>query len=297
MALITNLPTDLLRTFITVVELGGHSKAGAALGRSQPAISLQIRRLEELVRTQLLVQDGRTIQPTPAGEALLSYAREMVRINDEAVSYFHRSDRSGVLRIGLPTDYAVAFLQSTLTKFMQDHPSVELEIHCDVSRELHKHLRAEDLDIIVATMSEPRMPYLSRAWTEQPLWAASEAYRPDPDRPIPLGAHLEGCDYRARMIGALDSVERRWRIVYTGPGISGLQNAVLNGLCVTALTHATLLPGMRELPEEEGFPRLEPLRIGLFYKHPRLSVAGLQLVSELVAGIESFGSGVRKLPQ
>ncbi|THD82749.1 LysR family transcriptional regulator [Aliigemmobacter aestuarii] len=297
MALITNLPTDLLRTFITVVELGGHSKAGAALGRSQPAISLQIRRLEELVRTQLLVQDGRTIQPTPAGEALLSYAREMVRINDEAVSYFHRSDRSGVLRIGLPTDYAVAFLQSTLTKFMQDHPSVELEIHCDVSRELHKHLRAEDLDIIVATMSEPRMPYLSRAWTEQPLWAASEAYRPDPDRPIPLGAHLEGCDYRARMIGALDSVERRWRIVYTGPGISGLQNAVLNGLCVTALTHATLLPGMRELPEEEGFPRLEPLRIGLFYKHPRLSVAGLQLVSELVAGIESVGSGVRKLPQ
>lgn len=297
MALITNLPTDLLRTFITVVELGGHSKAGAALGRSQPAISLQIRRLEELVRTQLLVQDGRTIQPTPAGEALLSYAREMVRINDEAVSYFHRSDRSGVLRIGLPTDYAVAFLQSTLTKFIQDHPSVELEIHCDVSRELHKHLRAEDLDIIVATMSEPRMPYLSRAWTEQPLWAASEAYRPDPDRPIPLGAHLEGCDYRARMIGALDSVERRWRIVYTGPGISGLQNAVLNGLCVTALTHATLLPGMRELPEEEGFPRLEPLRIGLFYKHPRLSVAGLQLVSELVAGIESVGSGVRKLPQ
>lgn len=297
MAVITNLPTDLMRTFIAVVELGGHSKAGAVLGRSQPAISLQIRRLEELVRAQLLMQEGRNIQPTPAGEALLSYARELMRINDEAVNYFHRSDKTGVLRIGLPTDYAVAFLQSTLTQFMQENPGVELEIHCDLSRELHKHLRAEDLDIIVATMPEPRMPYLSRAWMEQPVWAAVDGYRADPDRPVPLGAHLEGCDYRSRMIGALDSAARRWRIVYTGPGISGLQNAVLNGLCITALTHATLLPGMRELTEDEGFPRLEPLRIGLFYKHPRLSVAGLQLVSELVAGIESVGSGVRKLPQ
>ncbi|MBY0352578.1 LysR substrate-binding domain-containing protein [Tabrizicola sp.] len=296
MALLTNLPTDLLRTFIAVVELGGHSKAGAVLGRSQPAISLQIRRLEELVRAPLLSQEGRTILPTPAGEALLSYAREMVRINDEAVRYFHRSDMTGVLRIGLPTDYAVAFLQNTLTTFLHHHPDVDLEIHCDLSRELHQLLRSDDLDIIVATMPTARMPYLSRAWIEQPIWAAAENLRLLEGRPVPLGAHLEGCDYRARMIDALDGAARRWRIVYSGPGISGLQNAVVNGLCVTALTQATMLPGMRELTETEGFPKLEPLRIGLFYKHPRLSVAGLQLVSDLVASLESVGSGVNTLP-
>ena len=295
MALITNLPTDLLRTFITVVELGGHSKAGAVLGRSQPAISLQIRRLEELVRSQLLVQEGRAILPTSAGEALLSYAREMVRINDEAVRYFHRSDLNGVLRIGLPTDYAVASLQNTLTTFQQGHPDVDLEIHCDLSRELHQQLRSDNLDIIVATMHATRMPYLSRAWVEQPIWAASQTLKLAEDRPVPLGAHLEGCDYRSRMVDALDATERRWRMVYTGPGISGLQNAVLNGLCVTALTKATLLEGMRQLDEEEGFPKLEPLRIGLFYKHPRLSHAGLQLVSDLVASLENVGSGVRML--
>lgn len=296
MALLTNLPTDLLRTFIAVVELGGHSKAGAVLGRSQPAISLQIRRLEELVRTPLLTQAGRAIHPTPAGEALLSYAREMLRINDEAVRYFHRTDMTGVLRIGLPTDYAVAFLQNTLTTFRRHHPDVELEIHCDLSRELHQLLRSDDLDIIVATMPTTRMPYLSRAWVEQPIWAAAETMILPDGRPVPLGAHLEGCDYRARMIEALNGAGQRWRIVYTGPGISGLQNAVLNGLCVTALTHATMLPGMRELDERDGFPRLEPLRIGLFYKHPRLSMAGLQLVSDLVAGLETVGSGVNTLP-
>ena len=296
MALLTNLPTDLMRTFIAVVELGGHSKAGAVLGRRQPAISLQIRRLEELVRAPLLTQEGRTIHPTPAGEALLSYAREMVRINDEAVRYFHRSDVTGVLRIGLPTDYAVAFLQNTLTTFLRHHTGVDLEIHCDLSRELHQLLRSDDLDIIVATMPTARMPYLSRAWVEQPIWSADENLSLSESRPVLLGAHLEGCDYRARMIEALDGASRRSRIVYTGPGISGLQNAVLNGLCVTALTQATLLPGMRQLTEEEGFPKLEPLRIGLFYKHPRLSTAGLQLVSDLVASLESVGSGVNTLP-
>lgn len=295
MAVLVNLPTDLLRTFITVVELGGHSKAGAALGRSQPAISLQIGRLEDLVKAQLLTQEGRMIQPTPAGEALLSFAREMVRTNDEAVAYFHRTDRSGVLRIGLPTDYAVAFLQGTLTRFMHENPSVDLEIHCDLSRELHKMLRAEELDLIIATMQSPRMPYLSRSWVEQPIWAAAEAWTQDPARPVPLGAHLEGCDYRSRMLEALDGAGRRWRLVYSGPGISGLQNAVANGLCVTALTQATLLPGMRELTEEEGFPRLESLRVGLFYKHPRLTPAGLHLVSELVASLESVGSGVARV--
>ncbi|WP_347309883.1 LysR substrate-binding domain-containing protein [Defluviimonas sp. SAOS-178_SWC] len=295
MAAITNLPTDLLRTFIAVVELGGHSKAGAFLGRSQPAISLQIRRLEELVRAPILTQEGRSVQPTPTGEALLSYAREMIRINDEAVGYFHRSHKTGVLRIGLPTDYAVAFLQGAITNFIRDHTDVELEIHCDLSRELHQHLRGDDLDIIIAMMSETRMPYLSRVWVEQPIWAAAEGFEDVVHRPVPIGAHPEGCEYRARMIQALDAIERRWRVVYTGPGISGLQNAVLNGLCVTALTKATMLPGMRALSEAEGFPALEPLRVGLFYKHPRLSAAGLQLVSELVASLESVGSGITPL--
>lgn len=293
MALLTNLPTDLLRTFIAVVELGGHSKAGAVLGRSQPAISLQIRRLEDLVRSPLLTQEGRAILPTPAGEALLSYAREMVRINDEAVRYFHRSEMNGVLRIGLPTDYAVAFLQNTLTTFRHNNPEVDLEIYCDLSRELHQHLRSDDLDIIVAMMPHSPMPYLSRMWTEQPIWVGARDFRLPSHVPVPLGAHPEGCEYRARMIQSLDAIERRWRIVYTGPGISGLQSAVVNGLCVTALTQATLQPGMRVLHQDDGFPPLEPLRVGLFYKHPRLSAAGLSLVSDLVADLDRVGSGVQ----
>ena len=291
MAGITNLQTDLLRTFVSVVELGGHSKAGVMVGRSQPAISLQLGRLEELVGAPLLIKKGRTIQPTADGEVLLVYAREVVRINDEAMSYFKRRVMTGVLRIGLPSDYAVAFLQNALTDFTRNHPEVNLEVHCDLSREILRRLSADELDIIVAMMPAPRMPYLSRSWIEQPIWVASDSFVIDPERPIPLVAHPEGCDYRARMIQSLEAAGRRWRFVYTGPGISGLQNAVLNGLGVSALTRPTLLKGMRILDQSDGMSPLEPLRVGLFYKHPRQTEAGIKLISELVANLDSINAG------
>jgi DNA-binding transcriptional LysR family regulator len=296
MAGITNLQTDLLRTFVSVVELGGHSKAGAMLGRSQPAISLQLGRLEELVGAPLLVKKGRVIQPTADGEVLLAYAREVVRINDEAMTYFRRRVMTGVLRIGLPSDYAVAFLQNALTDFTRNHPEVNLEVHCDLSREILRQLSADELDIIVAMMPATRMPYLSRSWIEHPIWVAADSFIVDPDRPVPLVAHPEGCDYRARMIQSLEAAGRRWRFVYTGPGISGLQNAVLNGLGVSALTRPTLLKGMRILDQSDGMSPLEPLRVGLFYKHPRQTEAGIKLISELVANLDSINAETQPKP-
>ena len=293
MASITNLQTDLLRTFVSVVELGGHSKAGAMLGRSQPAISLQLGLLEELVGAPLFIKKGRAIQPTADGEVLLAYAREVVRINDEAMSYFKRRVMTGVLRIGLPSDYAVAFLQNALADFTRSHPEVNLEVRCDLSREILRQMRADELDIVVAMMPEQRMPYLSRTWIEHPIWVAAETFNVDPDRPIPLVAHPEGCEYRARMIQSLEARGRRWRFVYTGPGISGLQSAVLNGLGVSALTRPTLLKGMRVLDQSDGMMPMEPLRVGLFYKHPRQTEAGIKLISELVASLDRISAAVQ----
>lgn len=287
MSTVINLQTDLLRTFVSVVELGGHTRAGEVLGRSQPAISLQIRRLEQLVGHALLIQKGRTIRPTADGEVLLTFAREVIRLNDEAVSHFRRADMTGVLRIGLPSDYAVAFLQNCLTDFSRNHPEATVEIHCDLSRELLRQLSADELDMAIAMMPPGRMPYLSRSWVEQPIWAAADGFEIDFSRAVPLAAHPDGCDYRARMIQALDGAGLRWRVAYTGPGISGLQNAVQNSIGISALTRPTLLPGMRMLTEADGLPPLESIRVGLFYKHPRLSVAGLQLVNALIARLDA----------
>jgi DNA-binding transcriptional LysR family regulator len=291
MAGIVNLQTDLLRTFVSVVDLGGYTKAGEALGRSQPAISLQMRRLEDAVQAALISQQGRSLRLTAEGEVLLSYAREILRLNDEAAAYFRRSAIAGVLRVGLPTDYSVAFLQGALTEFARNHAEVSLEIRCDLSPRIIEQLHADELDLAIAMMQKGNLPYLSRSWIERPIWAAARDFAVDLSRPVPLAAHPEGCDYRARMIQALDAARLRWRIAYTGPGITGLQDAVLSGIGVTALTRRTLLAGMRILTEADGFPPLEEIRVGLFYKHPRLSSAGLKLVNFLVARLDDASVG------
>ena len=286
---ITNFQTDLLRTFVSVIDLGAYTKAGDALGRTQPAISLQMRRLEELVGAPLLKQMGRTLLLTSEGEMLLSYAREMLRLNDEAASYFNRSKISGVLRVGLPNDYAVTFLQGVIIEYTRQHSEISLEIHCGWSADILDRLRADELDLAVAMVNNERAQYLSRSWIERPIWAAAQSSMFDVGRGVPLAAHPEGCAYRARMIQALDAAQVRWRVAYTGSGIGGLQNAVINGLGVSALTRYTMLPGMRALDEADGFPPLAEIRVGLFYKHPRLSEAGIRLVNHVIARLDEAG--------
>lgn len=281
-----NLPTDLLRTFITVSDLGGFTKAGAALNRTQPAISLQMKRLETLVGCKLLSHDGRGLQLTSDGKTLAGYARQILRLNDEAVARFHDRNPQGLLRIGLPTDYALAFLQNAVTDFIKDNHKIDVEVHCDLSRGLLADLHADRLDLTVALTNDTDEHYLVRLWEEQPIWAGAKGGRSHKHDPLPLVSHPEGCEYRNRIVEALNADGHAWRIAYSSPGITGLQDAVSADLGVTALTRKTLRPDMRVLDRRQGLPPLAKIRIGLFYKHPRLSDAGLMLVDHIIASLD-----------
>lgn len=286
-----NLHMDLLRTFVTVVDLGGYTKAGHALGRTQPAISLQMRRLEELVGSRLITHDARVAKLTADGEILISYAREILRLNDEVATHFKRGGGEAALRVGLPIDYSVGYLQGIVNEFLAMHPGLTVEIRCDRSHRILDLLGAEDIDIAVAMVSDAagRPAYLTRSWRETPVWvtlAGSMAYARDP---VPLIAHPEGCEYRARMIQALEAARRRWRLAFCSPDISDLQSAINRGLGVTALTRNTLTPDMCVLSEAEGYPRLADITVGLFYKGPRLGTAGHQLVEFLRRHIDEAG--------
>lgn len=289
--LVVNLPTDLMRTFITVADLGGYTRAGEALNRTQPAISLQMKRLEDLLGEKLLVHDGRTVNLTSGGKVLAGFARQILQLNDEAVSRFRRTNVHGPLRIGLPTDYAVSFLQNAVTEFVHGNQAVEVEIHCDVSRNLLADLHADRIDLAVALITRAQDQYLVRAWEEQPIWVCALDTDIHKTQPLPLVTHPDGCEYRNRIVEALNQTGRAWRIAYSSPGISGLQNAVLNGLGVSALTRKTLLEGLRVLTERDGLPALAKIRIGLFYKHPRQSSAGLKLVEHIIAGLDEAADG------
>lgn len=284
-----NLPTDLLRTLVTVADHKSFTKAGEILGRTQPAISLQIRRLEEMIGCELVSTRSRTNLLTPQGDEFVRFARQMLCLNDEIVARVHHRRAEGLLRVGLPVDYAVAFFQDILTRFLREHPEVELEIVCDPSRLLLSRLDHGDLDLVIAMYDAPAPSNLAFAWAERPIWVASADFEADPTAPVRLLAHNEGCEYRARMIRALDEIGRAWRIVYSSPGISGLQNAVLSGLGITALTQRTLLPGMAVLGESAGLPALDDVHVGLHYKQSVLSTAGNRLAGTIMKAMQDSG--------
>jgi DNA-binding transcriptional LysR family regulator len=283
----TNVPIDLLRAFVTVVDLGSYTKAGEALGRTQPAVSLQIRRLEALLETKLLRTSGKVLKLTDAGMALGPYARQMLRINDDVVGHFKREALSGWIRVGLPADFANDFLLDAVTRFAADHGEVRIEAVSGLSHDLREDLAADRLDLAVAIATDDASPYLVRSWQAQPVWAVPAKQDFDPKSPLPLVRHPDPCEYADRMIAALRRAGRDWRSVYVSADVAGLQNAVGAGLGVTALTHATLDSEMRIGCEAEGFPPLEPLRIGLFYKHARLSGAGHHLAQWLIGKLDA----------
>lgn len=278
-----NLPTELLRTFITVIDLGGYTRAAEKLNRTQPAISLQMKRLEELLETRLLHLEGRTLSVTEAGQTLSAYARQILHMNDEAVTHFRRLDNVGALKIGLPTDFALSYLQKSVGGFIAENTEAEVEVVCDLSRNLINKLHSDELNLIVALVSEDAQQYLVKTWEERPIWVVAKGKSAHKQSPLPLVGHPEGCEYRNRMTKVLQAREVAWRIAFTSPDIAGIQEAVVSGIGVSAVTHATMSEGMRILTTRDGFPKLDKIRVGLFYKNSRLPQAGLELSNHIIS--------------
>jgi DNA-binding transcriptional LysR family regulator len=284
-----NLPTDVLRTFLAVIDLGSFTKAGNLLGRTQPAISLQIRKLEHLVGLTLMDTSGRNIVLTREGESLARHARQLLVMNDEIVARLQKKPSAGSLRVGLPTDYAVAFFQKALENFIALHPDVELSIECETSEHLLPNFEQDDLDVVIAMYDDKAPSGLVYTWAERPIWAVGADTQAYKKSPIPIAVHPEGCYYRARIIRSLDQIGRTWRITYSSPGINGLQQAVQSGFGVTALTRRTLTRGMRVLSEREGFPPLADIHVGLFFKNTGASTAALLLVNYIMQALHDSG--------
>ncbi len=287
--MLTNVPTDLLRTFVTVVDLGSYTRAGEALGRTQPAISLQIRRLEELLRTQLINTEGRQIRLTDGGVALGPYARQILRLNDDIVAHYAAEALSGWIKVGLPTDFANAFLLGAITRFAASQPDVRIEVESRLSRDLRGDLAADRLDMVVAIAPTQDEAYLVNTATITPIWAVADSFRWEEKSTLPLVRHPDPCEYADRMRNALRGSRKAWKTKMVSGDVAGIQAAVLAGIGASALTPATLLPGLRVGTLAEGFPPLAPLRIGLFYKHARLSKAAHGLAQWLMQQITLAG--------
>jgi DNA-binding transcriptional LysR family regulator len=251
----TNLDMDVLRTLLLAQRLGGFGRAAGRVGRSQSAVSQQVRKIETQLGVALFRKQGRGLAPTEAGEVLLAYARRILDLNDEAVIAARRSAVEGAVRFGLPGDLANTSLPTLLGRFKRAHPAVRIEATVDRNRRLLERLDGEELDLVLAFDAQDRpdaepIAILSDVWIGpnggDPAWS--------PGEPVPLAVIEAPCMFRQSALAALDRAGMAWRIVFTSPSLHGLWAAVEAGLGVTLRTGVGLPAGVQAMGAETGLP-------------------------------------------
>ena len=279
----TNLDMDVLRTFVTGFELGSFARAAERLGRSQSAVSTQLRRLEEQVGAPLVRKSGRGLALTTAGEGLMSYAKRLLELNDEAVDSVRGTDVEGWARLGLPQDFAESWLPTVLQRFARSHPKVRVEVQVDRSVPLIEKTLTGHLDVALVWGNESGGPHAERVanlpihWIGRPDWSGVECLRGEP---IPFAAFAPPCSFRAAAVEALDTAGLPWRLAFTSPSLSGLWAAAESGLGLTARTTINMPKTLAALDSAAlGLPALPTVPLALH----RAEVEAAPAVANLTA--------------
>ena len=232
-----NLDIDLLRAFVTVVETGSFTRTAALLGRTQPAVSLQIRRLEDQLRSPLFDRGGKGVALTTEGAALSPQARRLLRLNDEIVSTLGEGDLEGEVRLGAPEDIATMHLPEILGAFARSHPRIKLSVTCDYTANLLDQMSRGMLDLALIKR-EPVGPELGvRVWSEPLVWVALDASIVETS-PLPLIIAPAPDIYRKRALSALADAGVAFRASFTSPSLAGQMAALRAGLGVGVLPAA-----------------------------------------------------------
>jgi DNA-binding transcriptional LysR family regulator len=258
--MVPNLDIDLLRTFSAVADCGSFTRAAEIVSRTQSAVSLQVKRLEEAVGRRLLERTSRSLALTPAGATLLGYARRMLELNDESVRRVAEPPMQGIFRLGITEYFVPAELPRLLARFGAAYPGVQLEVRMGLSSELREALRAGGLDAAVVRLGTREVD--KALWKEPLKWVAAEAFEGSADEPLPLVLLPEPCVLRQHAIDSMKHAKRAWRIAFTGSSMASVRAAVAAGLGASIIPRSSIMPGMRVL---SGSPHRDPgpLHVGL----------------------------------
>ncbi|WP_370140858.1 MULTISPECIES: LysR substrate-binding domain-containing protein [unclassified Bradyrhizobium] len=274
------LDLDLLRSFVSVVEAGGFTRAGARVHRTQSTVSQQIKRLEEDVGQQLLHRDGKDVRPTEAGERLLSYARRLLTLAEEARDVLRQPGGEGAIRLGIPEDFAAYRLPRLLGAFSRSHPGLRLDVRADQSKHLARDLERGELDLALYKREAGGKDAIA-VWPERVHWVTSKSHPVDVNVPsVPLIGFPLGCLYRAGAIHALESAGRTWHTAYTSSNLAGIQAAVAAGMGLSILSEMSIQSEHRVLTAKEGFAPINKTELALMAA-PDASPATLRLANRL----------------
>lgn len=251
-----NLDSDLLRTLVAISDAKNFTKASKIVGRTQSAVSVQMKKLEDIVGECLFERGPRGVTLTLPGEQLVKDAKRIISLLDQAVSSLQSDPLDGFVRIGIPEEYGGTILPSVLSTFSKMHPKVEVTVHSASSSELRRAFDTGELDLIV--IHEDAAMIGGEVLVNDPLvWVTSDTHIQHECDPMPIATCERGCWWRSWAIDTLDQRQTNYRVAYESNSIYGLQTAVSSGIAVAVLSQSQVPSDCRELTAAEGYPPLQ----------------------------------------
>jgi DNA-binding transcriptional LysR family regulator len=281
------LDVDQLRTFIAIAETGSFTKAAGVVNKTQSAVSMQMKRLEERIERPIFARDGRASKLTEDGSRLLDYARRLVKLNVETVAAFSDTALSGRVRLGVPDDYADRYLPEIMARFSRAYPGVELTVICEPTDDLLERIDANEVDLAIITNCDSKRA--SETFRrERLLWVTSNRHAIHMEERLPLALGRPSCNWRHTAIERLETIGRSYRVLYSSSNAGAVAAAVLAGLAVSVLPESGLRPGMRVLTANEGFPELPSCRIGLARSAHDSSALADALAEHIISSLDNL---------
>ncbi|MFC2249265.1 LysR substrate-binding domain-containing protein [Labrys portucalensis] len=292
---LVNFDIDVLRSFVTGIELGSYARAADHLSRSTSAVSAQLKKLEEQAGTALFRRAGRGLALTEAGETLLTYARRLLALNDEAVSALSGADLAGYVRFGVQEDLGETLLPQILGRFARAHPRTRIETRLARNADLLKRIASAELDLAIAwgdqtrqapaAMAGEHLADIAMRWIGLRDGLSGQRFGDrltKRDEPLPLVMFEAPCLFRSVATEVLDRAGIAWRIAVTSTSLAGLWAAISSGLGVTLRTEIGLPSHLAVLGEESGLPARLPTLPLLLHRTQAQHNAATDRLSEIM---------------
>ena len=287
-----DLEIDLLRSFMAVATYLNFTKAAQSVSRTQSAVSLQIKRLEEIVGNPLFERSRQSVAITPTGEALKVYAKRILLANDVALSQLRHPEAKGRVRIGAPDDYATLVLPKILSIIAAQHPRLQIEVVCENTPDLLRALDNADLDIAIGVHTPGSVS--GQIICYEPLhWVAAPGYTDDPESSLSLALWPRDCASRVVALDALKQTDRTWRVAYSTRSIGLIERALLDRSTLGVMEASCIPASLQIVDDQISLPPLPEVAISLHCSDD--DAANITLVSKTI--LRSFASSLRNIKQ
>lgn len=270
------LPIDIIRTFVTVIDLGGFAKAGEVLGKSQPAVSLQIKKLEDQLGVSLFTKQGQRQIVNEAGKELYAMAQNLLRQNDQILAHFAEAPLAGNVRLGIPSEFATSLLPSIIGAFASTYPEVTLEVVSALSSDLIRQHKLKAFDVLLFIGEHEDDPDAQFLISDELVWAGTTQQAEmqlNAEEKLKLVLAPPGCRYRERALQRLAGTDIDWQISFTNTDLTGIAAAIGAGLGITVLAKSTLPKDLTVL-KTSALPTLGSINIHITLgdnRHPMVS--------------------------